>query len=512
MDKLTLAEFAWDPFVQTGIVAFAGAIVTQVLLRRYPTRRVIFQFAFFVVLTALLHHQAIVPYQPAAADTPVFERFFVAVAKTIWWINAAWLLIGFTRIALFFERRPQESRLMQDLVVGAIYLGAALSVVAYVFGAPIGTLIATSGVLAIILGLALQSTLGDVFSGIALNVSKAYEVGDWVVLSDGMEGRVVETNWRATHLLNASNDLVVLPNSRLAKAELTNLSSPNRSHGIKLRVRVMPTMTPAAISAVMRNVLLSSSSILAVPAPTVEIKSLDAQAIEFELAFRVADFETASTARHEVYDLIYRHARSAGLLLAYPKEAGGVVPTPAPPQQPRGTALRLVDAIPLFASLTEDERAALANAMTRRTYRMGEVLVEQGAKLDSLIIVRSGVVVVTCHSEEGELELARLAPGDYFGDDVDAAGSGAASSIRALAFTVVYEIGHDALAALLHDRPAIAEEISATLAQRRTSSTASAGDVAAATPPSVSALVSRLRRLLETGAPMAGTSRHTKVW
>ena len=90
--------------------------------------------------------------------------------------------------------------------------------------------------ISLILGLALQSTLGDVFSGIALNVSKAYEVGDWVVLSDGMEGRVVETNWRATHLLNASNDLVVLPNSRLAKAELTNLSSPNRSHGVVINV------------------------------------------------------------------------------------------------------------------------------------------------------------------------------------------------------------------------------------------------------------------------------------
>ena len=74
---------------------------------------------------------------------------------------------------LIFERRPREGRLIQDLVVGLIYLGAGLSVVAYVFSAPVGTLIATSGVFAIILGLALQSTLSDVFSGIALNLSQA---------------------------------------------------------------------------------------------------------------------------------------------------------------------------------------------------------------------------------------------------------------------------------------------------------------------------------------------------
>src|SRR5262249_28233816 len=114
------------------------------------------------------------------------------------------LLTSFTRIVLIFERRPHESRLMQDVVVGVIYLGATLSVLAYVFSVPVGTLIATSGVFAIILGLALQSTLADVFSGVALNLSRAYKVGDWIVLSDGAQGRVVETNWRGTSLLNSA--------------------------------------------------------------------------------------------------------------------------------------------------------------------------------------------------------------------------------------------------------------------------------------------------------------------
>jgi hypothetical protein len=68
--------------------------------------------------------------------------------------------------------------------------------------------------------------------------------------------------------------------------------------------------------------------------------------------------------------------------------------------------------------------------------------------------------------------------------------------VRALAFTVAYEIGHDALAQLLLDRPTIAEEISATLAQRRIGSAVRPGSVASAAAPSVSALVSRLRRLL----------------
>jgi small-conductance mechanosensitive channel/CRP-like cAMP-binding protein len=485
-----------DPFVQTGVLAIVGAIITRFLLRQYPAWRLVFQLVFFIALTVLLHHYDIVPYEVAPSDTPVFERIFIATAKIIWWINAAWLLTGSARVFLIFERRPREGQLIQDLVVGIVYLGAALSVVAYVFNAPVGTLIATSGVFAIILGLALQSTLADVFSGIALNFSKPYEVGDWIVLSDGTEGRVVETNWRATHLLNASNDLVVLPNSNLAKAQLTNLSSPNRNHGVKLRVRVLPTIAPSGIAEIMRTVLQSSNSIMLTPPPAVEIKSLDAQAIEFELSFRVRDFSAAPAARHEVYDLIYRHARAAGLVLAQPKEA---VTVAAAPQQaaaaaPRATALRLIDAVPLFASLTEEEKQALAPTMTRRTHRKGETVVEQDVKLSSLFVIRTGVLIVSRTEAGMEIELSRLSPGDYFGEAGLFTGAGEPGTIKALTFAVVYEVGQAALAKLMQDRPSIADEISVTLARRAKHAAAGISDEAeAATMRSVSWLVGRIR-------------------
>jgi small-conductance mechanosensitive channel len=494
-----MTELIVDPFVQTGVLALIGAIVTRVLLRKYPAWRLLVQLVFFAALTALLLYYGIIPYEVAPSDTPIVERVFVALAKIIWWINAAWLLTGFARVFLIFERRPREGRLIQDLVVGLIYLGAGLSVVAYVFSAPVGTLIATSGVFAIILGLALQSTLADVFSGIALNLSKVYEVGDWIVLSDGTEGKVVETNWRATHLLNASNDLVVLPNSSLAKAQLTNLSSPNRSHGVKLRIRVEPTHAPSAAVGIMRTALVSSNSIMSTPAPTVEIKSLDAQAIEFELSFRVRDFSAGAAAKHEIYDLIWRHAKAAGLKLAPPKEAIAVsVASPSGPVPARSTELRLLDSVPLFLSLSEEEKQALAQTMTIRAYRKGDVLVEQGAKLSSLMVIRSGVVAVSRLDETNETEVNRLSPGDYFGESGLFTGSGEIGTMRALTAVVIYEVGQAGLSQLMHERPAIADEISVTLSRQ-----AKAGGVSKGSPAdlagamSVSSLVKRIRQVFE---------------
>src|SRR5471030_3476521 len=171
MDTFMLIEFARDPLVQTGVLAVVSAVITRILLRKYSGWRLLVQFVFLLALTALLLHAHIVPWEVAPGDTAVVERILVALAKIVWWVNAAWLLTGCARVFLILERLPRESRLIQDLIVGVIYVGAALSVVAYVFSVPVGTLIATSGVFAIILGLALQSTLADVFSGIALNLS-----------------------------------------------------------------------------------------------------------------------------------------------------------------------------------------------------------------------------------------------------------------------------------------------------------------------------------------------------
>ena len=81
MDASILTDLAHDPFVQTGVLATACALVTHVLLRRYPAGRLIFQFVFFAGLTALLYHHDIVPYVIAPGDTPAFQRIFLALGQ-----------------------------------------------------------------------------------------------------------------------------------------------------------------------------------------------------------------------------------------------------------------------------------------------------------------------------------------------------------------------------------------------------------------------------------------------
>jgi CRP-like cAMP-binding protein len=126
----------------------------------------------------------------------------------------------------------------------------------------------------------------------------------------------------------------------------------------------------------------------------------------------------------------------------------------------------LLEHLPLFAPLSDNERSALAPKMKRRAYQPGDVLVEQGASLQALLILTSGVLAVLRHHESGETEVLRLAPGDSLGEASVLTGGPASFKITALTRVVVYEIAKEDLAPILKARPSIAAELGQILARR----------------------------------------------
>ncbi|NVP58294.1 cyclic nucleotide-binding domain-containing protein [Mycoplana rhizolycopersici] len=487
------------------LLGFAGIVVWHLQGRSRPTARLIAQIAFFAAMTAVLGYVRASPfhYDPSGIDG---ASALLILAKVLWWIHLAWALIGFVRIYIVLDHRPRQARLIQDLIVATVYLGVSLSIMAFVFGVPIGTLMATSGVIAIIIGLALQNTLSDVFSGIALTLGRPYVIGDWISLSDGTEGRVMASNWRSTHLLTAAHNVVVLPNSVLAKLGLTNVSQPDENHQLALPVRVTPTRMPRTIVEVMRDVLASSNVIVKQPSPNVVLLGIDASAVTVELQFRVASPAQRGEARNEVIDLVYRHCKASGLELAMPPEAVVVSKDSVRlADRPAPEALGLVEAVSTFAVLSSDERTSLASMAMQRTFAAEAEIVRAGETLTRLMIVRSGIVAMM----RDDQEIARLAPGDFFGEQGLLAGVAEMHTLQAVTRVVVYEIDKDAFAPLLIERPELAEDLAANLACRsrlaeRPVTSINAGDGRA------SDLLKRIRLLirLNRGYGESTRSRH----
>ena len=460
--SLVLAT-ATDPLFLAGVVVVTGFASARYWRDRSALTRFLIRFLVFALVTGLMVAGGVIPYRPGPPAGSEGRRLFAGALEVLWWLVGAWLTVGFLRAFVVLGRQERESKLIQDLLAALIYLAATLAIVADVFDLPVKGLLATSGAVAIILGLALQSSLGDVFSGIVLNIERPYHVGDWIILDDTVHGTVIETNWRATHILTGNQDVAIIPNSVIAKSKLVNCSAPTKTHGATMRVKLEPSVTPAAGCNLLKEVLLSSTQILHTPKPTVTVKDLSAEMIDFEISYSVADVSAVDEAQNELYDRVYRAAAAAGAKLS-PRLAG--LPTgPALEDKERsGIPERLLAGISLFSTLTAPEKATLASQMQRKDYKPGEVIVKSGTILQALCIVSDGVLVGATEEDGRQIEVGRLAPGDYFGERALLTGEPLNGEVTALTRAVIYEISKDALSPLLKARPNMADELSETLA------------------------------------------------
>jgi len=467
IDFSVLMEAEHDSLVVAFGLMVLGGLAAHFLFKNYPIVRAVIRVITLILLTVVLVRADIVPYQPLRLTGSPFLDAVHGALKVAWWLFAAWFLVGFLRAFVIVEHRPREGKLIQDLIAGLIYLIAAFAIIAYVFDLPIQGLLATSGAVAIILGLALQSTLGDVFSGVVLSFSRPYRPGDWISLEGGIDGRVIELNWRATHVLTGKRDLAIVPNSTIAKSKIVNVSSPSGIHGVTITVQLDAKTPPATGTEILEHAILNCRLIVATPAPSVTIKSINATCTEFEITFFVEELASSTRAQNQLFDLIFRHLAAAGIDLAtaqnQPEPVNG---DQASPKLTTGRE-RLLELVAIFASLTTEERKAIAAKLKQKSYDQGETLVEPGTVLHSLFIVGTGVLSFTREESEGEIELMRIGPGDHYGEIGMLTGAPATAKISALIPATVYELEKDDLSPILEARAEVSQGLCRALAQRQ---------------------------------------------
>jgi small-conductance mechanosensitive channel len=440
-----------------GIVAI-DVIVWRFRLPAHEFSRLLIRLALFSVLSWVLFGSGLSPFTQAPDLGAVEQHWLGQVLEIIWWLMAARLLT-LSLDTLLLPSAWRRQRLFSDVFGAVVFLAAIVAALGFVLELPVRGLVATSGALAIVLGLAIQSTLSDVFAGIVLNTTEPYSVGDWVMIDD-VEGKVVEMNWRATHLLTGQGNTLIVPNAVAAKAKISNNSRPANVHGLSLVLEIEPEARPKTVLDALGQALTGCNAILAAPAPSARMKRTTLNSVQYEVVGFVDDMNKKLSASNELFDLCYRHLAASGVAL----RALGM---PAPTPTAHDAKEALLKRVSLFESLTGDEVTWLAARLSRHEYQANQQILTSEAVPDSLSIVHSGVLAVTFAESSGSREIARIGPDETFGETGLLAGLPMHVSIATLTPCVLYQVSKDDMTSFLKEHPQVAKQMCRLLAYRQ---------------------------------------------
>lgn len=201
---------------------------------------------------------------------------------------------------------------VRHLVLIVVYTAAILTVLGSVTGMNLVPFLATSTVVTVVVGLALQETLGNLFSGLALHIEHPFSQGDWILV-DGLEGRVTHLGWRATHLQTLSGDIVAIPNALIARGRLQNFSAPQHHTGRLVDVPVRLSASPEAVEEALRAACVAVPLVLVEPAPKVWLVETTPLFQRYTLKIWVSDFGHHDDVESELRKAAWRALRAADL-------------------------------------------------------------------------------------------------------------------------------------------------------------------------------------------------------
>lgn len=212
------------------------------------------------------------------------------------------------------RKKVQVPSVVRGLGLLVAYTVAVLSVVGSVTGVNLAPVLATSTVITVVLGLALQDTLGNLFSGLALSLEKPFQVGDWLLI-DNVEGRVELMGWRAVHLRTFTADIVTVPNAVIAKARVQNFSRPAPLHARNVDVLAPANADPDVVVAAAQAACASVPALRKEPAPRIWLREQTPVAQRWHLNVWLDDFAIHDNTESELRQAWVREARKAGLEL-----------------------------------------------------------------------------------------------------------------------------------------------------------------------------------------------------
>lgn len=464
-------EILWATGILIGVLLIAAVIffVARRLLARlrlmtgYAVTAV--AFAVYFAAWGLKHDRLLDAKDPI---TYWFHRLFAAALVFA-------LLVFIDRLAVIpvLTRGGKVAipRFFHQIVNIVLALFAILIFGSISFGWDIDRFLAGSAVVSIVLGLALQETLGNFFSGLVMQASPPFAIGHRIVCGSH-EGEVVDMTWRAVTLHTDDDNYVVIPNGTVAKNEIVNFNAPSVATARFVRVGLEYDLPPADAIAVLKAAAVETRAVLKKPEPFVFLENFADSAIVYAIKFWIEDAGEHEKIQHDIRVHVWYRLKEKGYNIPFPvrtvEHSSHVQKNRLQQESARSRRIEAIESVPLLQPLSADQKRQLADSANEVYLAAGQILFRQNDLGDSFYIIFKGNVdvLVTPEGSGEERQVAALGPGDFFGEMSALTGQPRTASIRAISALACVQIEKRDLMEIFKADPGIMERISEIVARR----------------------------------------------
>jgi len=424
----------------------------------------------------------------------------VRIIETAAWLSGTWLVVRVIDIVLWERLVPwwigmRAPGLLRQFIAVLVFAVGMAVMLRQSWDLALSAVLATTGVLGIVLGLAMRGILADFFSGIALNIEKPFDLGDFVSIRvrgqrEPFYGLVRELTWRSTRLLTPEDNLVSLPNAVVAAAIVENLSYPSPVSELEADLTLDWDVDQVVAERVLTAAATEAWALGATAGdkpPKVRICRIDGAGVTWRIVYLLDPRKRAKgPARHILLRCVHKHLVMAGLQpAALPGSAavlGAVLASSAAPETPAPSAasatgaldhgaatdrLKVLATVELLRGLTAEERRSLAEVLVLKRAAAGQPVVQHGEPGDSMFVVVEGALGVHVPGPSEAQRANVLGPGSVFGEMAMLTGEARSATVKALGPVLLYEIGHEQMAPVLARRPGLADVLAELMTQHQ---------------------------------------------
>lgn len=445
---------------------YLGLLTVGKVLKRQAGVRLgrVYQF-FILMLGAFLALRFLQPSWPGRRETGALAALlgagvFVRLVDQYFW---RWYFEG--------RRKIPVPKFIREVTAGLLLIAVLLLVIQYGYGKPIPGLLAASGVVGIVLGLAMQDSLGNIIAGFALQFGRPFQIGDWLLV-DGKSVQAVEINWRSTRFVTNDEVQLDVPNQHLVRQVITNYHGGGRIHAMRLEIALESELAPNHAKDVLLLATASAEGVLSEPVPNVILKNFGDSAIVYEVRFWLDNHrnynQIADAVRTNIWYALHRHHINLPnpIRTLHVERTRGAARSESQ-REHRASVLELMRGQALFETMGDEHVQMVIDRCPAKHFGRGEAIIREGADGASMFVLLSGEASVTVGGTDHGKRVATLNAGDCFGEMSLLTGEKRSASVLAASDCKVLEITKPVFAEIIAQDESLLSRLGELLASRQ---------------------------------------------